>query len=90
MLAILSGRLLPVSRPLAGPLRFCSQVKLPTLFDGEGNLVPLDDKMDYFKMFGLEREFNIELIQLSKTFKSLQTQLHPDKVSNLSPLGFVN
>ena len=55
-------------------------MKLPTLFDRDGNLVPLDDKMDYFQMFGLERKFNIEVIELSKTFKSLQTNLHPDKV----------
>merc|ERR1719342_1561304 len=33
-------------------------------------------------MFGLERKFKIELIELSKTFKSLQTNLHPDKFVN--------
>ena len=81
MLRILSGNLAPVSRLIASPVRFCSHMKLPTLFDQEGNLVPLDDKMDYFRMFGLDRKFNIEIIQLSKTFKSLQTHLHPDKVN---------
>jgi len=54
-------------------------VKLPELFDNEGNLIALDDKMDYFKLFGLERKFNIEITDLSNTFKSLQRNLHPDK-----------
>ena len=44
-------------------------------------MIALDDKMDYFKLFGLERKFNIEITDLSNTFKSLQRNLHPDKVS---------
>ena len=83
MLRILFGKMSPVCRQYAGSVRLCSQMKLPTLFDRDGNLVPLDDKMDYFQMFGLERKFNIEVIELSKTFKSLQTNLHPDKVRGL-------
>ena len=80
MLRILSANLRP-SLSLVGHIRFCSQVKLPELFDNEGNLIALDDKMDYFKLFGLERKFNIEITDLSNTFKSLQRNLHPDKVS---------
>ena len=56
-------------------------MKLPELFDEDGNLMPLDERMDYFKLFGLERKFNIEITDLSNTFKSLQRNLHPDKVS---------
>ena len=80
MLRILSANLRP-SLNFAGRIRFCSQVKLPELFDKDGNLLPLDDKMDYFQLFGLERHFNIEITDLSNTFKSLQRNLHPDKVS---------
>ena len=44
--------------------------------------MPLDERMDYFKLFGLERKFTIEITDLSNTFKSLQRNLHPDKVSD--------
>ena len=81
MLRIFSANLRP-SLSQAGRIKFCSQVKLPELFDKDGNLVPLDDRIDYFKLFGLERKFNIEISDLSNTFKSLQRNLHPDKVSD--------
>ena len=80
MLRIFSANLRPYLS-FAGRIRFCSQVKLPELFDKDGNLIPLDDRMDYFKLFGLERKFNLEISDLSNTFKSLQRNLHPDKVS---------
>ena len=93
MLRILSANLRP-SLNFAGRIRFCSQVKLPELFDKDGNLLPLDDKMDYFQLFGLERQFNIEITDLSNTFKSLQRNLHPDKVSgkrgNINKVDFTN
>ena len=85
MLRIFSANLRP-SLSLAGRIRFCSQVKLPELFDKDGNLIPLDDGMDYFKLFGLERKFNLEITDLSNTFKSLQRNLHPDKVSSVEIL----
>ena len=85
MLRIFSANLRP-SLSLTGPIRFCSQVKLPELFDKDGNLIPLDDRMDYFKLFGLERKFNLEITDLSNTFKSLQRNLHPDKVSSVEIL----
>ena len=56
--------------------------KLPTLFSSDGRVVELDQKMDYFTLFGFERSFNLEIADVAKIYKNLQKQLHPDKVSN--------
>ena len=35
-------------------------------------------------MFGLDRSFNVEISEVAQTYKNLQRQLHPDKVSGLN------
>ncbi|XP_045595686.1 co-chaperone protein HscB homolog isoform X2 [Procambarus clarkii] len=44
-------------------------------------LQPLDKKLDYFKLMGIERVYNIDTQVLAKTFRKLQVQFHPDKFS---------
>ena len=62
-------------------LRFCSSSSvLPQLFNNEGRVKELDNNMDYFCMFGVDKSFTVEVPELAKTFKNLQRQLHPDKV----------
>ena len=56
--------------------------KLPTLFDTEGRVLPYDNSLDHFSMFGLDKSFNVEISDVAQTFKNLQRQLHPDKVSS--------
>ena len=63
---------------------FCDSApgsKLPTLFDSEGKVMPFDNSLNHFSMFGLDKSFNVEISDVAKTFKNLQRQLHPDKVS---------
>jgi len=65
---------------VTGPqqIRFCSS-KLPKLFDDGGKILKPEESLDYFKVFGLEKSFNVDILELSKTYKQLQRQLHPDK-----------
>ena len=56
--------------------------KLPTLFDSDGRVLPYDNSLDHFSMFGLDKSFNVEISDVAQTFKNLQRQLHPDKVSS--------
>ena len=39
---------------------------------------------DYFVIFGLKREFDIDTKKLTKNFRLLQMQLHPDRFSQKS------
>jgi len=61
-------------------IRFCSS-KLPKLFDGGGKVVKPEKSLDYYSLFGLEKSFNVDTLDLSQTYKQLQRQLHPDKFS---------
>eukprot|EP00092_Neocalanus_flemingeri_P027390 GFUD01029706.1.p2 GENE.GFUD01029706.1~~GFUD01029706.1.p2 ORF type:complete len:210 (+),score=53.52 GFUD01029706.1:951-1580(+) len=56
---------------------FCS--KLPKLFDGGGKVVKPDKSLDYYSIFGLDKSFNVDTLDLAQTYKQLQRQLHPDK-----------
>ena len=59
----------------------CSQSKLSTLFTQDGKVSEFNPKLDYFSMFGIDKSYNIEISQVAQTYKDLQKQLHPDKVS---------
>lgn len=37
---------------------------------------------DYFEVMGLHRKFTIDLADLTKRFRGIQSTLHPDKFSN--------
>ena len=64
-------------------LRFCANSKrLPELFDEAGRVRELDKTINYFTMFGIDKSFNVELPDIAQTYKNLQKQLHPDKVSD--------
>lgn len=39
------------------------------------------DKADYFEILGMERKFEIDTKTLTKNFRLLQMQLHPDRFS---------
>lgn len=41
----------------------------------------IDDCVSYFEIFGQPEKFNLNVQELSKKFKLLQTKLHPDKYS---------
>ena len=78
---------LPIVRPglgLRNQIRFCSS-KLPTLFDGGGKVVKPDKSLDFYSVFGLEKSFNVDVLELSQTYKQLQRQLHPDKFVKADP-----
>jgi len=68
------------SLSLAYQVRFCSS-KLPKLFDGGGKVLKPDKSLDYYSIFGLEKSFSVDVLELSQTYKQLQRQLHPDKFS---------
>jgi len=38
-----------------------------------------ENSLDYFSVFGLEKGFSMDTSELSKKYKSLQKELHPDK-----------
>ena len=59
--------------------------KMPTLFDSEGRVLPFDNSINHFSMFGLDKSFNVEISDVAQTFKNLQRQLHPDKVRATYP-----
>ena len=58
-------------------IRFCSS-KIPKIFV-EGKIVKPEKKFDHFSVFGLEKVFSIDAAELSKKYKNLQRELHPDK-----------
>lgn len=39
---------------------------------------------NYFQLFGLPECFNIDLLQLSKNYRSIQRRTHPDRFANAS------
>ncbi|XP_071700939.1 iron-sulfur cluster co-chaperone protein HscB homolog [Rutidosis leptorrhynchoides] len=49
-----------------------------------GSIQPADHSIDYFKIFGLERKFDIDDGSLEGTYKSWQKKLHPDLVHTKS------
>jgi len=63
-------------------VRFASQNKgFVDLFEPEGGMKAPPKEFDHFKLFGLDRSFNIDTVLLAQVYKSLQRQLHPDKFS---------
>ena len=86
------GRSLGIASAMAGRtsikqglgLKLCSteaSKKLPDLFDNQGRIVKPCSSLDYFSTFGIERSFSLDPALLSKTYKALQRQLHPDLFS---------
>jgi hypothetical protein len=43
---------------------------------------------DYFTIFGMEKSFEIDTRELTKNFRLLQMQLHPDRFSQKSEVRF--
>ena len=64
-------------------IRLCSTevLKLPDLFDDQGKILKLSRDLDHFSTFGIERSFAVDPARLTKTYKALQRQLHPDLFS---------
>ena len=64
-------------------IRLCSKevLRLPDLFDDQGKILKLSRDLDYFSTFGIERSFAVDPTRLTKTYKALQRQLHPDLFS---------
>ncbi|CAO1342627.1 unnamed protein product [Diamesa serratosioi] len=48
------------------------------------SLLQIDQKIDFFQLFGLETKHQLDATELTKKFRNLQSQLHPDKFSNRS------
>ncbi|TVU50392.1 hypothetical protein EJB05_01762, partial [Eragrostis curvula] len=49
-----------------------------------GSVQPVDPAVDYFQIFGLEREYNIKEHSLEGKYKDWQKKLHPDLVHTKS------
>ncbi|KAL9230921.1 hypothetical protein vseg_006212 [Gypsophila vaccaria] len=65
----------------------CSSFTTSDLFlvcDSCGCIQPLDDSLDYFRIFGLEKEFDIDEGSLEGKYKDWQKKLHPDLVHSKS------
>ncbi|XP_051131120.1 iron-sulfur cluster co-chaperone protein HscB homolog [Andrographis paniculata] len=45
---------------------------------------PVNEAIDYFQIFGLERKYEIDLEELEKKYKDWQKKLHPDLVHSKS------
>ncbi|KAL1331807.1 iron-sulfur cluster co-chaperone protein HscB, mitochondrial [Arachis ipaensis] len=45
---------------------------------------PVDDSIDYFEIFGLEKKYDIEGVNLEGKYKDWQKKLHPDLVHSKS------
>ncbi|GAB2254862.1 hypothetical protein Droror1_Dr00008640 [Drosera rotundifolia] len=52
--------------------------------EGCGVVQPADEAVDYFRIFGLEKKFDIELGGLEGKYKGWQKKLHPDLVHSKS------
>jgi len=61
-----------------------SPVKIPKIFNEEGQIIKPEQNMSYFTLFGLERTFDVDIGRLAKIYKQLQRQLHPDLFVNKS------
>jgi len=46
--------------------------------------VDLNLQQNFFKLFGLHEQFRLENVPLEEQYRSLQTQVHPDKFAHLS------
>ncbi len=44
----------------------------------------LDLSQDYFQLFGLSRDYRVDLTQLERHYRDLQQQLHPDRFARAS------
>ena len=55
--------------------------KMPALFDEQGRVMKPSSDTDYFAAFGIVRTFAVDTADLSRTYKALQKQLHPDLYS---------
>ena len=40
--------------------------------------------MNYFQLFGLDMQFDIDLAKLSTIYQTLQKKVHPDRFANAS------
>lgn len=77
------GAVLQVEVTAACKRSMCSmkRVEMPVLFNEAGQVVKPGDSIDYFTVFGMERTFDMDNTDLSKIYKQLQKQLHPDLFS---------
>lgn len=56
---------------------------LNNLFCSHCNVLQMPDKKgNYFKILGVEENYDIDEVTLAKQFKALQMNLHPDKFAN--------
>ncbi|KAI7725794.1 hypothetical protein M8C21_013965 [Ambrosia artemisiifolia] len=62
----------------------CKTQKPFLICESCGCVQPVDQKVDYFKIFGLERKFDIEDGSLEGMYKDWQKKLHPDLVHTKS------
>ncbi|XP_072033025.1 iron-sulfur cluster co-chaperone protein HscB-like [Amphiura filiformis] len=44
-------------------------------------ILPVDDELTYFQVMQCEQRYDLDVNELTQTFRSLQRQLHPDKYS---------
>ena len=54
-----------------------------------GVVQPINENKNYYELFGLRKSYDIELSNLTKLFRQLQMQLHPDKFSQKSSVSVV-
>ena len=52
--------------------------------EADATMKPLDFQQDFFSLFNLPVQFEIDANVLDQNFRALQAQVHPDKFSHLS------
>lgn len=62
----------------------------PSLFCNSCSLIQSSDQQNfnYFELFNVDQQFNIDTGQLTTNFRKLQSLTHPDKFSNKTEVKF--
>jgi len=63
----------------------------PCLFCKNCSLIqsPDDQKLNYFELFNINVQYDIDTAQLTSKFRKLQNVMHPDRFSNKTEVNFV-
>ena len=70
------------------PFHTCSIFRAIKLFNEDNSLAPIPSEngnpVNYFELLNLEQKFDQDGRKITRNFKQLQTQLHPDKFASKS------
>jgi len=66
-----------------------NQSKVRLFCDKCNTIQALDNNQNYFELFDLNVSFDVDLLELTKQFRSLQMLSHPDKFGRMSEVSYV-